>query len=138
NQNTLELVENGVGAQGQPVRKVIVLNRAQVSPGRPQVSAYLLLDANGKEICAARILDSRYDPNSGAVVPQKVVLEWPAENNTELTLKLYGMTVNSNIAPNQAQAMFTRPQMSGVQSVDLARGLDRPTGTVQRTGGVFR
>jgi hypothetical protein len=138
NQNTLELVENGVGAQGQAVRKVIVFNRAQVSPGRAQVSAYLLLDAGGREICAARILDARYDPPSGAVVPQKIVLEWPAENNTELTLKLYGMTVNSNIAPNQALAMFTRPQLSGVQSVDLARGLDRPAGTVQRTGGVFR
>jgi hypothetical protein len=135
---TLELSENGVGAQGQPVRKVIVLNRAGAVPGRPQVNAYLLLDASGREICAARILDTRYDAPSGAIVPQKVVLEWPAENNTELTLKLYGMTVNSNIAPNQAQAMFSRPQLPGVQSVDLARGLDRPTGTVQRTGGVFR
>jgi len=135
---TLELVENGVGAQGQPVRKVIVLNRASASPARPQVSAYLLLDGNGKEICAARIVDARYDAPSGAVVPQRIVIEWPAENNTELTLKLYGMQVNSSIAPNQAVAMFNRPQLPGVQSVDLARGLDRPMGTVQRTGGIFR
>jgi hypothetical protein len=136
-QNTLELVENGTGPQGQPVRKVIVLSRAQVTPGRPQINAYVLQDANGTQICSARIVETHYDPASGAVVPQKVVLRWDAER-VELTLRLNGMIVNGNIPANQATALFTRPPMAGVASYDLARGPDRPAGTVQRTGGVFR
>jgi hypothetical protein len=136
-QATLELVERGVGAQGQPVRKVIIVSRARALPERPQVTAYVLQDANGKEICSARILEVYRDPSSGAVVPQRVALQWPSENTT-LTLKLNGMIVNGNLDPNQALALFARPQMAGLQSYDLAaHSLDRPVGNVQRAGGTY-
>ena len=66
---------------------------------------------------------------------QRVRLVWPAEQ-MELKMKLDGLTVNQSINQQRAAALFTRPRLQGVQTFDLARGLDQPSGNVQRTGGL--
>src|SRR5207253_1607563 len=67
---TFKLVEKTRSPQGKPVRKVIVFNRRQVDPVKsrePQMSACLLVDdATGQEICSAHVLETHYDPATGA------------------------------------------------------------------------
>src|SRR5262249_55442599 len=81
--NTLELVENTRSPQGQPVRKITVINRAPATGTNPQVTAHILQDAQGKEICSAHITEVQFDRNTGAILPRKVRLVCPAEK-TEL------------------------------------------------------
>ena len=73
---TYSLVEQAVSAQGQQVQKVTVFNKVNVGPGKPQVVAYLLLDAKtGAEICRASVLEVQtvqIDRDRKAVLPQKV------------------------------------------------------------------
>lgn len=128
--NNVELIEQTLSPQGQKVRKVTVFNRGRA---QNQVTAHLLQDANGKLICAAYITDSMHDRTSGAILPRRLNLVWPAEN-MELKMRLDNVTVNGQLAADRVTRLFTRPNMANVSSYDLARGLD-PTGPVQRTRG---
>jgi hypothetical protein len=117
---TLELEEQSVSPQGQPVYKVTVFNRVPSSAGRPQVQAYKLLDMKRQPICVATITDVQVDPGSGAVLPHRVQLSWPAEK-AEMRMKLDGIRVNAQISNEQYAVLFSRPSLVNVPSFDLAR-----------------
>jgi hypothetical protein len=55
-----------------------------------------------------------------------------------MTMVLKSVRVNA-IDANRAQVLFSRPQMSNVQTIDLARLQQpaRPTGYVQRVSGTY-
>jgi len=128
--NSIQLIEQATSPQGKPVRKVVVFNRGR---DQVQVRAHLLQDATGKQtICSAVITEVQQDRTTGAVVPKKVELNWPEERLT-MKMKLDGLTVNPNF-DQRAAALFSRPQMPGIATWDLARGPDAPGG-VRQTGG---
>jgi len=113
----LELIRNGV-SQGRRVQKVTVFDNR---PGaRVRVRAHLLRDERGQKICAAYIQD--VEVINGVVVPRKVDLDYPAERLT-MRFKLFDsagdVVVNRPIDNEQAQLLFSRPNLTGVQSVDL-------------------
>ena len=115
---SIELSEPTVTPQGQQVRKIIVFRR---QPSL-EVTAYILQDLNGKEICSARISSMGRD-RSGAWYPKNVMLSWPADR-MRLGMRLSEVTVNPNLPPSLTASLFNRPNLSGVQSYDLARGPD--------------
>ncbi len=124
---TLELVEQGVSTQGQPVRKVTVIQRAPAHGTQPQVTAHLLQDAQGKEIVSALISEVQIDRTTGAIIPRKVRLVCPAEK-MEMQLKLDEVVVNDPAVVAAAPRLFARPQITNVTLFDLARGPDPATG----------
>lgn len=77
--NTFELVEQTVSPVGQQLQKVTVFSRDRAVPGKPQVLAHILQDANGKEICsvvhfrseASRSGRQCTDPDSVGLVGRK-------------------------------------------------------------------
>jgi hypothetical protein len=127
--DSIELIQDTVSSQGQPVQKVVVFNR---EARNSQIRAYVLRDMKGKDICSAQIQDVQRVGN--AVVPFKLVLSWP-EQNTKLSMKLNKPTLNQ-VSPESASTLFRRVPLSGIQSYDLAN-LARES-TVQQAGGVLR
>jgi hypothetical protein len=133
NPTTLELSENATSPMGQPVRKVTVFNRAKVPVGRPQVVAHILRDDKDKELCRATIHEVHVDNATGAVLPQKVTLSWPAEQ-MEMTMRLNGLTVVYRIEdPQRVTRMFTRSDLSSMRSFDLARWTEDNASGVSQT-----
>jgi hypothetical protein len=128
--DTVELVERTRSPQGQAIRKVTVFRRGRAPAGSPQVVGHLLLDdATGNEICAAEVTQVVVDRGTGAVLPRKVVLRWPAEK-IKLTMTLDDVTINGQIA--RPDLLFTRAPLNGVKSVDLAEGrVDAPIQPVE-------
>jgi hypothetical protein len=123
------LMQDTTGSQGQPVRKIIVFNR---DPGKYQVREYILQDTRGKDICTANINDVQTIQSAGVTIPRRITLKWPEQKLT-LTLKLDDVTVNVNFNGSQA---FTRQNMPGIQSYDLARNmLDGDPGQLRPAGG---
>jgi hypothetical protein len=120
----LELIENTVSPQGQPVQKVTVFNRTQVAPGRPQVVGHLLRDAQGKLICKATVHEVEVNRETNAVLPRRVVLEWPGQQ-IMMDLRLYGTQV-VNIDPQRADKLFQRQDLASIPSYDLAHPPARP------------
>ncbi len=130
----VDLVEQTVSPQGQPVRKVTRLVRRG---NQWQVAAHLLVAANGRDvICAASVAETRQDPATGAVLPRVVQLDWPAER-MRMRMRLDQVSVNPpSLAPNRTPpTYFVRPSWRDVQSYDLARGLDAPGGPLRAAGG---
>jgi len=102
--DTLRLVEKTTSPQGTPVRMVIVFNSNRVKAPAPQVTDYLLLDdASGKEICGAHISEVQIDRGTGAVLPKRIEIRWPAEK-LKLGMRLDGLSINPPIPPQ----VFTR------------------------------
>jgi hypothetical protein len=133
NPTTLELIENARSPQGQPIRKITVINRVPAHGTTPQVTAHILQDARGQEICSAHISEVQIDKTTGAIVPRKVRLVCPAEKS-EMKLQLDDLIVNDPTLAQAAQ-LFRRPKLTNVESFDLASGRDAgPNGT----GGVRR
>jgi hypothetical protein len=139
NQKTVELSQDTVSPQGQPVRRVTVFAKgpAAVEYGKPQVLAHIVYDQKGNVICAAHTLDVQLVRGTRVVLPHKLRLEWPAEKMV-MTLKLEDVTVTSRIDPNRAQTLFTRHTLAHLPGYDLARGEDRALGGIQPAGGSLR
>jgi hypothetical protein len=131
----LKLVERVRSPQGAPIRKVIVLHRQPVKVPTPQVTAFLLLDdRTGKEICSAQIQEVQVERTHGALVPRRVVVNWP-EQRVKLTMRLDTVTTNVDFPPGSPA--FVRRPMQGFRSYDLAAGrVDQPA-SLQRVGGPF-
>jgi hypothetical protein len=129
----VELIERTRSAQGQPAIKVTTLNNFTASGKTPQVVAHRLYDGRGQLVCQATVVSVQHDPASGAAVPHKVELKWPAQQ-MGLTMTLGEVAVN-NPSLGQNPRLFSRPRPEDVRQVDLARGLPSmaPAG-VQRTG----
>jgi hypothetical protein len=129
--NTLQLVQDAVNSQGQPVRKVTVFNS---STG--QVRDHILKDARGKELCSAHIIEMQNI--NGALLPRRIVLVYSADrDHVELKMKLDDVVVNRPFEREEANWLFSRPAFNGVQSYDLRRGLDAAPGQVQPAGGLL-
>jgi len=127
----VQIVQQARGPDGQPVSKVTVVNRNAAN--QVQVVGHQLVDAHGKMICEAKVTMLQKDPTGDGVLPRAVTLSWPAERVT-LKLRLDGARVNQTLGQEQMITLFTRPALgNAVQTYDLARGLDQPYGTVQRT-----
>lgn len=127
----VDLVEKTVSPQGQPVRKVTRLANYR---GQWQVTAHLLQDASGREICSAHVSKHHYNAATGAVVPGKINLVWPAEKIT-MKMDFKRITVNpNNLSLDRMADLFTRKPLYGVPSYDLARGPDS-TNSLQPAGG---
>jgi hypothetical protein len=127
----VDLVESTVSPQGQPIRKITRLARGR--SGQWQVTGHIVQDANNKnadgsyrEICAATVMDLQQDPTSGAILPRRLLLEWPAEK-LKLQMKINQLAVNpANLSADRVATLFTRPTLRDVPSFDLARGADTP------------
>jgi hypothetical protein len=134
NGNTLELEEMGQAPDGRTVRKVTSLTRTPQN--KIIVSAHRVDDVKGQRIFSARITDVQRDPRTDALLPKVVELSWPAQK-LRMTLRLNELIVNPELPPPGSSQLFARPNLVGVRSVDLARGADAPTGSLQRAGGVY-
>lgn len=138
-EKTYELIEPTTDPSGKRIFRVTVFNPWQVTAPTPQVIAHVLRDENGKEICAASIKEATVDQGTGAILPKVVILSWPAQK-LELTLKLRDIQ-GVQIDPTRAARMFSRQDLAGFPSRDLASGrVDSPGGysqgtSIQRTGG---
>jgi hypothetical protein len=137
--NTVELSESVTSPSGRPVQKVTVFARGRVDEvamkkGRPQVVGYKIRDERGVDVCTA-IVD-RVTVERGAVVPQKIRLNWPAEK-MDLALTLRSVKVNS-VDQQLAATAFSRAGLP-YRSFDLARGTPDPSsGGIMRTRGSMR
>ena len=136
--DTIELTEITRSPQGQSVRKVTVFSSQATRGSSPQVTAHILQDANGREICGAYVSVIQQDRATGAIIPKRIRLVWPSEK-MELNLKLDEVEVNKPIEAQRATVWFTRPNLENVSTYNLARGLEAaPTGAVQRASGYQR
>ncbi len=136
---TVELIEAGTSPQGQPIQKVVVFTRAHVTGDRPQITGYIIRDAQGREVCSAVISQVQTIQETGAVIPRRVKFLWPSQR-IEMALKLDGVRV-APIDPQRAEVLFSRKNLSGYESYDLARTVPAtPTGRtqLQQVGGTFR
>jgi hypothetical protein len=134
-QRYLELSQEATSPQGEKVQRVIVFNRMMARRGEPQVIAYLLKDAKGQLVCQARIHSVQDDRTTGATIPTKVTIEWPAQE-VKMTLSLSDIQVNALNAAQSAQ-LFSRSELSSLDSFDLARrALDNPGGASRAGGAV--
>jgi hypothetical protein len=124
---SLRLTEKTRSAQGEPVRKVIVFNRNKAVGNQPQITDFLLVDdGTGKEICSCHVTERLIIPNKGEI-PRRFELRWP-EQKLKLTIRLDGVTANSQFAPNA----FVRMPLTNVPSFNLATMT--VDGGVQRVG----
>jgi hypothetical protein len=130
----IQLYERTTSIQGQPVTKVTMLNNFTAQGTTPQVVGHYLYDTRTETlICQATVTKVQYDAASGATVPQRIEIYWPAMKLT-LAMTLGEVAVNDpKLASNPK--LFTRPHKQDVREVDLARGapLMTPAG-VQRAG----
>jgi hypothetical protein len=118
--------------QGQRVFKVIVFNR---DPRRIHVSSHRLEDQKHNKICEAQILEAA-QTSTGAMVPKKVVLDYPAER-MQLRLKLFSDARDLVLNQQYNRELFARPTLKGVQNFDLARGPEG-AGGIRPAGGLLR
>lgn len=130
---TVELISQTTSSQGRPVRQVTVFSRG---PRQWEVVGHKMLEATGKEVCAASISQVQQDAASGAVYPKIVQLVWP-EEHMKLKLRLDEVYVNRPLDGGRAAALFARPALQGVQSYNMAYGVDSPASLgqpLQRVG----
>ncbi len=126
----IELVEPTTSPQGQPMEKVTVFNRLEVKAPHPQVVGHKLIDRQGKVVCQAVVRSVAVSPQTGAVVPQQVILSWPEQKmSMNLTLNRPQVVAFDQQAMGR---MFQRTNLR-MPAFDLARGqMDDPG--LQRTG----
>jgi hypothetical protein len=131
---TVELIQDGVSPTGQPVKKIVVFNRLVSAPGKPQVLAHSLRDAKGNLICQAHIHAIDVDRVTGAVLPTKVTIEWPAE---KVTMKMDLSSIGVNVLDKtQTARLFDRSDLKH-PCYDLARGVVTSPSGFQRAGAVM-
>lgn len=127
-----ELVQDSTSPTGQPVKRITVFNRMLVAEGQPQVVAHVLQDAKGKLICKATVQKVTTDRNTGAVIPTRVRIEWPAE---QLAMTMMLMDVQTNALDATVSAkLFGRSDLTAHDSFDLSRGVIDTPGGVHRAG----
>lgn len=123
-----ELIQSASSPQGKPIQKITVFNRREVGPGKPQVIAHVLRDAQGKDICTMSIDEVQTDRNTGAILPRVVRIKWPQEK-AEMKMRFYGME-STRFDEDTAGRAFTRTDLT-YTPFDLAR--ERNTSGVVQT-----
>lgn len=130
NAKYFELIENTKSPQGEPIQKIVVFARETATLPDPQVIAYALRDAKGKDICIANISRVTREQQKGAVLPTKVTFKWPAMNLT-MTMEMNDLQIVP-VNNEMANRFFSRQRLD-YQAFDLAtRSLDGPG--LQRAG----
>jgi hypothetical protein len=113
----LELVQDGMN-QGRQVKRVTVFDNRP--DARVHVKGHILRDEHGHDICAAHVRD--VEMVGGVVVPRKIDLVYPSER-LEMRFTLFtdasDVVLNRPVDADQAQALFSRPNLRGVQTYDL-------------------
>lgn len=117
--DSLELTQDTVALSGQPVKRVTVFRNTVARAGEPQVLEHLLRDARGNMICRGSVQKVEIDRTTGAVIPTRVNIEWPAQN-VSMKLSLSDIQVNK-VDRDTAARMFQLQGMSGYELYDLAR-----------------
>ena len=114
-----ELRERVTSPQGKTVSRVTVFQRAPAQAGKPQVLGHILYDEAGKVICSVQVQDIQVVRQTGAVLPQKVVFQWP-DQQVEMVMR-FGEFVNTEITPDRSAALFSRRDLGSLPGFDLAR-----------------
>jgi hypothetical protein len=132
---TVELIQDSISPTGEQVKKIVVFDRMKVvTPGKPQVLAYQLRDMKGNMICQAHVLSVQADRATGAIVPTKVMIEWPSQ---KLTMKMDLSDVGVNaVNPAMAARLFDRGDLK-YSTYDLARGVVTTPSGLQRAGATM-
>lgn len=130
--NTIELIDTTNTIQGQPLRRIIVFNRGPVNDNSPQILAHILQDANGREICTARVIQTQVDRSSGAILPRRVTINWP-QQQLEMAIKLDNPKV-VQMDPQLAQSIFSRRSLSNLPAHDLSQRPAQTNSRVQQAG----
>jgi RNA polymerase sigma factor (sigma-70 family) len=105
--DAVELGYKASDPQGKPVRKAIVFDRSR---SRLRVAGYRVEDERGRVICRVQVLETRRDA-SGAVLPRRLRLEWPAER-IEIRVRLDDVRVNVPLSDEQVRRLFRPPAVS--------------------------
>lgn len=100
---TMNLVADAVSPQGQPVRKITVVDLCHGI-----VLEHRLHDADGNLIAVARMSEHRRDPLTQTVLPRRVDLDWPRAN-MGLTMWLGTVVTNPQSLPQQIWQVPTKP-----------------------------
>jgi hypothetical protein len=98
-------------ANGKPVQQITIIDARKAL-----VLEQHLYTPTGQRIASAITSEHRLDPVSGAALPRKIVLEWPA-SKMKLTIDMFDLQINT-LGPEQAN-LFQRPEYSGFPNVDL-------------------
>lgn len=110
-------------ANGKPVQQVTIIDAR-----RALVLEQHLYTPQGQRIASAITSEHRMDVQSGAALPRKIDLEWPA-SKMKISIELLDLQVNT-LGPEQAN-LFHKPEYQGFPNVDLgAAGVQfAPTAT---------
>lgn len=121
---TFELSEPGKSPQGEPIRKVVILDRRRtLTPPVPRVKAYQIRDMKDQIVCEAKILETKavnISKTESIAAVRKLSLEWPAQKML-MTMTLDSVEINNTPTPKKVADFFTVPKISGYKEVDLAR-----------------
>jgi hypothetical protein len=135
----VDLYERITSPDGQQVIKVTRVQNFQAQGTVPQVAGYFLYEGRNPQqpVCQASVAKVQYDKQTGATVPEKIKLEWPAMH-LSLVLTLGEVSVNNPTLVSNP-SLFARPHFRDTKEVDLARAAPIMTPTaVQRAGGYGR
>jgi hypothetical protein len=100
----VELVEKA-GRGRSRLRNVAVFERRD---GGLQIVGYRLEDARGRVVGRVSVREVRHDRVSGALLPRRLLLEWPAER-VKVVARLYEMRINVPLEGERARRLFTPP-----------------------------
>ncbi len=106
----IRLVSQHQMPDGQLIKKVVVVHGCH-----GYVMEHSTYDDRGQPIVRARLQDYRLDPESGAVLPHHVKLDWP-QAEMSLAMDLGHIDVNP---PSFPPTVWEMPQIPGSQMVDL-------------------
>jgi hypothetical protein len=118
---TVELTQETTSPNGKPVKRTTVFDRYVAAAGKPQVLAHILKDSSGKLICKANVESVLVDRGSGAIIPTRVTIEWPAQQ-VSMKLMLSDLQVNT-IDKKTAGQLFQPTALESYDFFNLARGV---------------
>ena len=113
---------------GVSVVKEVVFDGDTAGGTRPQVKKHVIRDTKGNVICFAEIKEAKTvevaDPQTGAPAavqyPTRVLLRWE-QQKFEMDLRVQNAKINQPLTPEDARLRFSRPNVAGVQPIDLAK-----------------
>lgn len=108
----VRLIQQVMTAHGRPLRRVVLVD---LKKGNGIVVEHSLYDYFGKRVALARLSGHRLDKESGAVLPHRVMLDWP-QSQMQIVMDLGKIQVNPKSIPSQVWAM---PELPGYEVVDL-------------------
>jgi hypothetical protein len=105
------LISKRVSSQGEPVKKVTTVDLCHGI-----ILEHALYDSRGQIIARAGLSEHHFETATGAVVPNRIDLEWP-QMKMSMTLSLGRIQVNPQISPQ----MFTMQPRPNTPIIDLGK-----------------